>query len=374
MGDFMKKLVLVLIIFLTSCSNQTPTVEETNKPLVLEKFMATSYTSGFDTYISLIGYTDSQETFDQYFKYVSDQFMAYDQLFDIYDSYEDINNIKTINDQAGLAPVKVDQAIIDLLLEAQKFEELSNHEFDISFGAVFKVWHKYRELANESDGIGTIPSMEELMASKEFTGMDYLVIDDEANTVYLTNENVSLDVGGIAKGFAAEQIAQGLIKQGLTIGIVDAGGNNRIIGSKPNYETWKVGVQNPAGNGSLVVVESDKEISFVTSGDYQRFYADVEGNRYHHIIDPATLYPATHYRSVSIITGNSGQADALSTSLFTLDFEDGLTLIENYRSLGHDIEVIWITDLDQPIDYPNHIVTKDFNVYFTDGLIDKLSY
>ncbi|MFI3284853.1 MAG: FAD:protein FMN transferase, partial [Erysipelotrichaceae bacterium] len=323
---------------------------------------------------SLIGYTDSQETFDEYFAYVCEQFMYYDQLFDIYDSYDDINNMKTINDQAGIAPVEVDQAIIDLLLEAQYFESLSNHEFDVTFGAVFKVWHSYRELANENDGVGNIPEIDELNEAQLHTGMDKLIINDEANTVYLTDENASLDVGGIAKGFAAEAIAQGLMDLGLDIGIVDAGGNNRIIGSKPDGELWKVGIQNPNGNGSLVIVSSDVEMSFVTSGDYQRYYVDEQGNRYHHIIDPSTLYPATHYRSVSIITDDSGQADALSTSLFTLGFEEGLALIDEYRALGYTIEVIWITSLDETLDYPNSIHTDEFNIYYTDGLIGKLSY
>lgn len=360
----MKKSTISLLILtlLTGCTTQKATV-----------FSNTSVTAGFDTYISIQASATSQEEFDGYFDESINDFIELNQLFDIYHTYENVNNLKTINDQAGKEPVVVDQLIIDLLNISKEFYDISSGEFDITMGAILKVWHNYREEAKlllESGSLGKLPSQEELDSAAACTGWQYIEVNDDDNTVFITNPCVSLDVGGIAKGYAAEVIAQNLEAKNIKTGVVDAGGNNRTINEKLDGSPWRVGVQNPDGNGSLLVIEKKGTSSFVTSGDYQRYYVAEDGKFYHHIIDPRTNYPADHFRSVTIVTENSAVADALSTTLFTLPYEEGLQLIEDYNIAHPDtpVSAIWISDKDKKIDSVNTIEVGNFSCTYTEDL------
>ncbi len=359
----MKKLIAILsiLVLFSGCTKQK------NSNLVT--FSNISVSSGFDTYLSIRLATDSQETFTEYFDQGVAEFTNFNQLFDIYNTYPSVNNLKTINDQAGISPVVVDQAIIDLLLLSKEFYDLSDGEFDITLGAVLQVWHRYRE---KNDG--SLPTAEELLSASQCTGWEYLEINDDENTVFINNSCVSLDVGGIAKGFAAEEIAHSYLQEDIAMGIVDAGGNNRTIHSKLDGTPWRVGVQNPDGNGSLVVVSKEGSASFVTSGDYQRFFIGSDGNRYHHIINPRTNFPADHFRSVTIITENSSIADAFSTILFTLSYEEGLALISNYNSKNpnNPLSAIWVMDKEKEVTTSFGLSIGDYFCAYTEDLSDSI--
>lgn len=364
----MKKysVLFMILVLLTGCTSEKLTM-----------YSNTSVTSGFDTYVSIQASAKSQEEFDGYFNESIEDFLELNQLFDIYHIYESVNNLKTINDQAGIEPVVVDQMIIDLLNMSKKFYEISNGEFDITMGAVLKVWHNYREEAQallESGEFGKLPTQEELETAAACTGWQYVEINDDDNTVFITNPCVSLDVGGIAKGYAAEVIAQNLESKNIKTGVVDAGGNNRTINTKLDGSPWRVGVQDPGGNGSLLVIEKKGTSSFVTSGDYQRYYIAEDGKFYHHIIDPRTNFPANHYRSVTIVTQNSAIADALSTTLFTLPYDEGLKLIEDYNLVNPDtpVSAIWITDKDKKLDSPNTIEIGNYSCTYTEDLKNSI--
>ncbi|MFV0479641.1 MAG: FAD:protein FMN transferase [Anaerorhabdus sp.] len=357
----MKKLLLIFLTF--SLFGCTPK-EET-----LETFSNITVTAGFDTYFSLQVATTSQEEFSAYFSEAVDDFTNFNNLFDIYNTSSEINNLKSINDQAGIQPLEVDQSLIDMLLMAKNFHDLSNGGFDITIGAVLQVWHRYRE---QNDG--SIPSIEEIQAAQACTGWEYVEIDDDANTVFITNPCVSLDVGGIAKGFATEEIAQELIAKDVAMAVVDAGGNNRIINSKLDGTDWRVGIQNPDAGGSLLVVSQSGSTSFVTSGDYQRFFIGADGIRYHHIIDPKSGYPANYFRSVTIITENSAIADAFSTLLFTQSYEDGIALVQEYNEthLDDPISVIWVVDIQNKIDNVLSLDTQNYQCIYTEDLEGKI--
>ncbi|MEF9968174.1 MAG: FAD:protein FMN transferase [Longicatena sp.] len=364
----MKK-ILVLIMVLTLC------VGCQNKKL--ETYSNTSIDAGFDTFITIQAQAESQEKFDEIFTISIDKFKELNQYFDIYHTYEGVNNLKTINDQAGIAPVEVDQSIIDMLNVAKEFYDLSDGELDITMGALLKVWHKYREegllYMNEGE-FGRIPSLEELEAAKACSGWNNIEIDDEKNTVYINNPCVSLDVGGIAKGFAAESIATELESIGVTTGVVNAGGNTRTIGTKQGDKPWRVQIENPEANGTTLVVESKGTASFVTSGDYQRYYIAEDGKFYHHIIDPRTNFPADHFHSVTIITPNSAVADALSTTLFTLPYEEGLALINKYNNEHPDapVSAVWLMDPNQEVLSENTMMAGNYLCVYTDNLKDSI--
>lgn len=367
-GDKMKNwiskiLIVVLAISLTGCVTTSPKVEK-------HSFSSTNI--GFDTMIELIAYTKDEATFNQYAETVKSEFTIYNQLFDKYNNYDGINNIKTINDNAGIAPVKVDPIIIEMLHISKDYAEKSDGNFDVTLGAVLDLWHDHRE-AN----VNTKPSMEELLAAKELTGWKYVEINDEESTVYLNEKGVSLDVGGIAKGYAAELAAQTLEKQGMSSGILNAGGNVRLIGDRPETDYWTIGLENPDLNkvkrDSILQVRVYGNKSFVTSGDYQRGY-EVDGVNMHHIIDPVTLVPARYTHSVTVITPDSGLADAISTVLFTSTLEYGLNFLEELRSNGMDIEAIWVFDEEQASNLGDVKLSifDNYYVFATEGIQNSI--
>lgn len=332
-------LMLTLILLLTmvagnGCSRQ-------QQP----KRFQTEWTGSFDTVIQLIIYADDEATFQRYVKLAKDRFLEMHRLFDRYNSYPGINNLKTINDQAGQAPVQVDRQIIDLLQFCQEQSRQSGYVVDITLGPVLEIWHKYREEALSDPSLARVPSMAELQAARALVYPDGLEIDAANRTVRLAKSGMSLDVGAVAKGYATERVAEDLKAAGLTSGIISAGGSNvRMIGkpADPERTAWNIGVQDPDGNPlipeqKMLDTIGANDTSIVTSGDYQRYYV-VDGTVYHHLIDPVTLMPANHFRVVTVMTPDSGLADFLSSTIFLLPLEKGLAVLRQYPG----VEALWV--------------------------------
>ena len=332
--SLIKKLTVLLIILsimisLTACGAQEKKTRYSAQFLEL-----------FDTVTTIVGYAKDEETFSEYAQLIYDSLKEYHKLYDKYHDYEGINNIKTINDNAGIAPVKVDQRIIDLLLFSLEAYEFSGGEVNIAFGAVLEVWHDYREAGTNDPEHAELPPMEVLEEKAKHTDINKLIIDEEASTVYLEDPEMSLDVGAIAKGYATEKVALITMQNGYMDGLLSVGGNVRSIGSREKKgEPWNVGIQNPdlESEEQYLYILNLQNLSLVSSGDYERYYT-VKGKEYHHIIDPQTLMPADYFTAVSIVTEDSGLADALSTTIFNLPFEEGLNLIESLP----DTEALWV--------------------------------
>ena len=217
--------------------------------------------------------------------------------------------------------------------------EKTDGNVNVAMGSVLKIWHVYRNQGLDNPVKAELPPMGELKEASNHTNIDDLIIDAENNTVYLADPLMSLDVGAVAKGFAVEQIAKYLEDKGITGYILNVGGNVRTIGMA-DKDKWKVGIENPdLYNEEKPYIEYLKLSgeSVVTSGSYQRFYV-VDSESYHHIIDPETLMPGTKYRSVSVITEDSGLGDAMSTALFIMDYEEGKKIVEKTENL----EVMWV--------------------------------
>ncbi len=305
---------------------------------------STVYYDTFDTVTTVISYCTSQEEFDTQMEALHADLVAYNQLYDIYNDYEGVNNIKTINDNAGIAPVKVDARIIAMLQEAVKMYTVTGGQTNIAMGSVLNLWHEHREAANDSTLHSTLPTDAELQAAAQHTDIRSLVIDEAAGTVYLTDPDMSLDVGSCGKGYACEMAAQAAEARGLTSALISVGGNLRAIGEKPGGLPWTAGVEDPKNASStysstdsyISAVTMDGNMALVTSGDYQRYY-EVDGVRYCHLIDPDTLYPATYFSSVSVRTADSGLADCLSTGLFCMSLADGQALVESMDG----VEALW---------------------------------
>ncbi len=321
-------LLLFILISFTSCGKKELTRYESEFIML------------FDTATRIVGFAKSKEEFTEYSQIIYDNLKEYHQLYDIYNDYEGINNLKTVNDNAGIKPVKVDQRIIDLLKFSIDLYEKTNGKTNIAFGAVLKIWHEYRTQGIEDPANALLPSEEELKNAFLHTNIEDIVIDEELSTVFLKDSKMSIDVGAIAKGYATEQVSNIVRDNGMNSGLLSVGGNIRAINNNvTTNEPWNVGIQNPdsaTGQSVLEVVKLDDK-SLVTSGDYERYYV-VDGQKYNHIINPDTLYPSTYFTSVSIICKDSGIADALSTAVFSMPFEEGLELINSMP----DTEAMWI--------------------------------
>lgn len=297
------------------------------------------FTDVFDTVTQIIGYAESQEAFSRQVSELKEQFDYYNQLYDIYNDYEGVANIKTINDNAGKEPVKVAPEIIDLLKLGKEAYEKTNGEVNIACGSVLRLWHDYREAGVEDPDSAALPPMEELESRAAHTNIDNLIIDEEASTVYLADPEMSLDVGSIGKGYAVQQVAEYAKEHGIEHLLISGGGNICVVGAREDGEAWRVGVQNPDLSSEEEYVQKVQlqDISIVTSGNYQRYY-EVDGKQYCHIIDKDTMMPAEHMASVSVIMEDSGEADAMSTALFNMEYEEGKAFVESMEG----VEAMWI--------------------------------
>lgn len=294
----------------------------------------------FDTVTTIRGYADSEEEFTAQAQAIHDALLEYHQLFDIYTDYEGLNNLKTINDQAGIAPVEADSRIIALLLDCKEVYHETGGKVNIAMGSVLSLWHEARSAGLDDPANAALPQTQALQAAAEHTDIDAVIIDEAASTVYISDPQVQLDVGAIAKGWSAQAVAETL-PAGFLLSV---GGNVCATGPKDDSGTpWVVGIQDPDG-GDYLHTLSITQGSVVTSGDYQRTYS-VDGKSYHHIIDPDTLYPSEYWRSVTIICEDSGIADALSTALFLLPREAGQELLDRFGA-----QAMWV-GLDGSIFY-----------------------
>ncbi|MDF2686346.1 MAG: ApbE family lipoprotein [Clostridia bacterium] len=294
----------------------------------------------FDTLTTIIAYTESKEDFNKFSKLIYDNLKEYHELYDIYNNYENINNIKTINDNAGISPVKVDKKILDLIVFAKNAYTETNGKINIAFGSVLKIWHLYRTEGIDDPENAALPPLDMLAEAAKHTDINKLIVNEKESTVFLEDPNMSLDVGAIAKGYATEMVSNIAMENGYNSGLISVGGNVRVFGYKgEESQLWNVGIQNPdleSDNPTLNITYLS-DLSLVTSGDYQRYYT-VDGKRYHHIIDPETLMPSEYFTAVTIICKNSGTADALSTAVFNMPFEQGLQFIDNLQNT----EALWI--------------------------------
>lgn len=317
-----------------------------------ERFSKT-FIEYFDTASVIVGYENNEEDFNEICNFIEEQLKEYNKLFDIYKSYEDEYNIRTINKNAGKKPIKVDSRIIDLLEYSKDVYTITNGMVNVAMGSVLSIWHDYRTWGINDPSDATLPPKDKLREAAGHTDINKVIIDRENSTVFLEDPLMSLDVGAVAKGYATEMIAQELMEMEVTGYTLNIGGNIRTIGVKGDGKPWTASVTNPdteANEAYIMRVELSDQV-FVTSGSYQRFYT-VNNVRYHHIIDPETLMPKNEFVSVSILGIDSGLADALSTALFNLSYEDGKDLIDKYD----EFEAMW--------------VTSDNEILYTEGFKD----
>lgn len=261
-----------------------------------------------------------------------------EECFSLADKYEDLlsatvenSDIWNINHSNGMA-TKVSDETVSLLKKAISYSELSNGAFDITIGKLSSLW-------NFKNNDGTIPSQDDIDTALKTVGYQSIQID--GNFVTLTNPDTQIDLGGIAKGYIADQMKAYLNQQNITNGIINLGGNILTVGPKASGDSYRIGIQKPfAKDGTSIASVQIMNDSLVSSGVYERYF-EKDGVRYHHILNPATGYPYKNgLFGVTIITKSSVDADALSTTCFALGLKKGMELIENTK----DTEAIFITE------------------------------
>jgi thiamine biosynthesis lipoprotein len=261
--------------------------------------------------------------------------------------FKDESEISMINKNAGLEPQKVSEDTYYVLNKAKRYCNISDGAFDVTIRPIVGLW----KIGSEKP---EFPDKNEIEDKLKLVNYKNILLDDEKHTIGLKYKYQAIDVGGIAKGYAADEVKKILIKNGIKSAIINLGGNIVVLGSKTDNKPWKVGIQDPLKSrgefaGTLSVVNK----SVVTSGNYERYF-EAEGKRYHHIIDPRTGYPSeSEIISVSVISDLSIDGDGLSTGLYIMGLNKAYRLIEALE--GMDAVLI----------------TSDKKIYITSGIKDN---
>lgn len=318
--------VLMTITILAGCSKSKTPAEPTSKTALVLGTVCT------------ITLYDSDDT-----TIIDKAIARLTELEDILSINKTGTELDLVNNMSGIEPVKVSEDTLNVVKKGLEYSALSNGTMDITVGPLVKLW-----------GIGTdsaaVPTQEDIETAKSLINYEDVVIDEANSTIYLKNTGMKIDLGAIAKGYAADEVAKILEDNGVKSAIVNLGGNIFVLGNKVDGSDWKVGVQNPEKDGEATigyVTVTDKSV--VTSGIYERYFEE-DGKKYHHILSPETGFPyENEILGVSILSDLSIDGDSLSTTLFALGVEEGLKLIESLDG----VDAIF--------------VTKDHKLYMTKG-------
>jgi len=258
--------------------------------------------------------------------------------------FKDYSEISKINFNAGGALQKVSKDTYYVIKKAVDYCKLSQGAFDITIRPIVRLWGIGREEER-------IPSEKEIEEKLKLVNYKDIVLDEESNSVGLMHESQEIDVGGIAKGYAADEVKKIFVKHKIKSAVINLGGNVYVLGNKTDGSPWKVGIQDPLGSqGEFVGTVSASNKSIVTSGNYERYFR-MEGKKYHHILDTKTGYPSeSEIISATIISDLSIDGDGLSTGVYILGVNRALELIESLKG----IEAI--------------LITKEKKIHITSGI------
>ncbi len=288
-----------------------------------------------DTHINIKIYENSATKADEILNEIETIYKDYHILSNRYESFSDIKNINYINNNTGT--YEIDNKLYDLLAYGYDWHTLSDGLLNINMGGVIDIW-------NEAKLNEVLPDDNELKNID--TSITNLVLEGN-NTI--TNKGVNLDLGAIAKGYATQVVKTYLEEENINNYIINAGGN--VLAGEKIDSTYKIGIQDPTINNEIFSIVNANNVAVVTSGSYERFY-EIDGNVYHHIISPDTLYPSEYIKSVSIVSNDSALSDSLSTILFLMPVDKSLEYIKQF-----DAEAIFYDIND------NIIKTKGYEDY-----------
>ncbi|CCQ92611.1 conserved hypothetical protein [[Clostridium] ultunense Esp] len=337
---FKRSLIYVLIVIVMTSAILGCQKSDNQGPLTRTEFL-------MDTVITL-------KMYDQKDNKILDE--AVNRLKEIEERMSatiDTSDISLINKNSGIKPVKVHDDVYYVIQQAKYFARITKGAYEPTIGPLVDLWNITGTDKDERHSIPTEEEIKKRMALVDYNDLELM----DNNHVYLKREGMKLDLGGIVKGYAADEVKRIFIENGIESAIIDLGGNVYALGKKENGEAWRIGIQDPFEvTGSYLGILSVEDKSIVTSGDYERFFI-YEGQKYHHIIDSKTGYPSENeVAGVSIISDKSIDGDALSTALFILGVDEGTELINEQEN----IEAIFITKQEEVIVDEN--IMEDFSL------------
>lgn len=307
--------------------------------------LATKTLFKFDTMINLKIYGDDATA--KHLKKIEQMLDDIDQQINMSNKNSELH---AINQAAGKKEIKVSPGTFDLVKVSIDYARDTQGAFDPSIGPLVSLW-------NIGNGGEHVPDTHRINQAKSLVNYNDIMMDEANLTIKLAKKGMSLDLGGIGKGYAADLVADYLHQEQIESAIIDLGGSSIIaIGSKPGGKQWRIGVQDPdrERGEQLAIIQLDNE-TVDSSGIYERFFME-NGVRYHHILDPKTGFPTQNgLKSVTIVGGTATDADVLSTALVIMDLKEGMA----YVSQKQDVEAMFITE--------------DNHIYMTPGLKGKIS-
>ena len=255
------------------------------------------------------------------------------------------SELSRVNASAGVMPVPVSHETMTVVQGAIQVAELTDGGFNIAIGPAVDIW-------NVIEG-RRVPTESELDALRHMVDLHAVRVDAQTQTIFLEKAGMRIDVGGIGKGYAADQAVAVMKKAGALAGIVALSGDIKTFGQLPGGRKFPVGIQDPRKEGEVLAFIDLEDEAISTAGDYERFF-ERNGVRYHHILDPHTLQPARRCQSVTVIAREGIWADGLDTGIFVMGAELGLQLVEALP----DVEAI--------------IVDHEGSVHVSSGLRDRI--
>jgi len=255
------------------------------------------------------------------------------------------SELSRVNASAGVMPVQVSPETLTVVQRAIQVAEMTDGGFNIAIGPAVDAWR-----VTESQ---RIPTESELEALRPLVDLMSVHVDVRDQTIYLGKVRMRIDVGGIGKGYAADQAVEALRKAGAIAGVVALSGDIKTFGRLPGGKLFPVGIQHPRKDGSVLAWIDLQDEAISTAGDYERFF-ERGGVRYHHILDPRTLHPARSCQAVTVVAREGIWADGLDTGIFVMGVESGMQLVEALP----DVEAI--------------IVDHEGHVHVSSGLQDRV--
>ncbi|MET0008750.1 MAG: FAD:protein FMN transferase [Candidatus Thiodiazotropha sp. 6PLUC4] len=260
---------------------------------------------------------------------VMDEFRRLDEKLS---PYKESSELSLLNRMAAEGAVSISGELFHLLEESQKYAELTEGAFDITFASIGHQYD-YRK--------GKKPSQEITTQTLPLIDYRHILLKPEEQSVMFRKRGVRIDLGGIAKGYAVDKGIELLRERGIEHALISAGGDSRLIGDHQG-RPWHIGIQAPRNREAMAAVLPLSDSAISTSGDYERFF-EAEGIRYHHIITPKTGSSAREVQSVTILGPNATRTDALSTSIFVLGAKAGMAMVNRLD----DIEAVIIDNQGQ---------------------------
>jgi FAD:protein FMN transferase len=242
-------------------------------------------------------------------------------------TYNNESQTFLINENAGIAPVKVDKEVYDLINRSLRISQLTQGAFDITYGSLDKrFW-------NFDTKMTSLPDRETAKSSVQLIDYRNVILNEKEQSVFLKNKGMRIGFGGIGKGYAAEKARQLMQLNGVKSGIVNASGDLVTWGNQPNGKPWTVGIASPENVKKAFSYMNISNMACATSGDYEKSVV-INGKRYAHTIDPKTGFPVSGIKSVTIITTNAELADALTTPVMVMGIKTGISLINQMKNIA----------------------------------------